>query len=240
MQRAISGAVELMGSTATGRTMGEISERLLDAVQSFGFSSFIATGLPTYGEDVEDLIVADRWPDGWRDRYREQSYFESDPVSLWAVSRQEPFTWRTARESGRSRTKVAQIETEAEEFGLSDGLVCPVIDPGSRRAVVSFGTSAVVDISPAEAVAIQVAAVAFQHASARILVSKAPEKQLSEREREVLKWMGAGKTIWETGMILNISDPTVRGHIASAREKLGAANVTQAVAKAILLHKLWI
>jgi DNA-binding CsgD family transcriptional regulator len=61
-----------------------------------------------------------------------------------------------------------------------------------------------------------------------------PERSpLSRRERECLEWTSAGKTTWEIAAILEISQNTVDGYIASATRKLGAVNRAQAVAEAL-------
>ncbi len=61
-----------------------------------------------------------------------------------------------------------------------------------------------------------------------------PEKPLlSRRERECLEWTAAGKTTWEIAAILDISQNTIDGYIATATRKLGAVNRTQAVAEAL-------
>ena len=60
---------------------------------------------------------------------------------------------------------------------------------------------------------------------------------VSARELDCLKWTAAGKTAWEASVILGISERTVRFHLNAAREKLGCATTTQAVAKAIT-HQL--
>ncbi|MBF0110096.1 MAG: autoinducer binding domain-containing protein [Magnetococcales bacterium] len=62
--------------------------------------------------------------------------------------------------------------------------------------------------------------------------------ELTEREKECLRWAADGKTSWETGMILNVSERTVNFHLANAQKKLMATNKIQAVARAILYHIL--
>lgn len=61
---------------------------------------------------------------------------------------------------------------------------------------------------------------------------------LSQRERECLRWAADGKTAWETGMILNLSERTVNFHLTNAQNKLQAANKIQAVARAVLYNIL--
>ncbi len=61
---------------------------------------------------------------------------------------------------------------------------------------------------------------------------------LTERELECLRWAADGKTAWETGMVLNVSERTVNFHMANAQKKLMASNKIQAVARAILYNLL--
>lgn len=57
---------------------------------------------------------------------------------------------------------------------------------------------------------------------------------LSARELECLKWCTAGKSYWETSVILGISERTVNFHMTTVRHKLNAMTNAQAVAKAIV------
>jgi LuxR family quorum sensing-dependent transcriptional regulator len=63
----------------------------------------------------------------------------------------------------------------------------------------------------------------------------APEITLSKREQEVLQWAAEGKSEWEIGLILGLSEHTAEKFIRSARMKLQAGNRTHAVAQAIRL-----
>lgn len=56
---------------------------------------------------------------------------------------------------------------------------------------------------------------------------------LTPREIEALRWTMDGKTIWEVGAILGITERTAALHLNNAIHKLGANNKHQAVLKAI-------
>ncbi|MCE9507061.1 MAG: response regulator [Alphaproteobacteria bacterium] len=58
--------------------------------------------------------------------------------------------------------------------------------------------------------------------------------KLTAREIEVLVWASRGKCRRDTAAILNISADTVKAHIEKARQKLDAANIAQAIAKAFI------
>jgi transcriptional regulator EpsA len=63
------------------------------------------------------------------------------------------------------------------------------------------------------------------------LVSLAQEKGLSERELEVLQWVTAGKTNPEIGLILDLSEFTIKNHLKRIFKKLDVINRAQAVGK---------
>lgn len=62
--------------------------------------------------------------------------------------------------------------------------------------------------------------------------------KLTGQEIQCLHWASVGKTAEETSLILNISPYTVRQHLKYSIAKLNAANITNAVYKANLLHLL--
>lgn len=57
---------------------------------------------------------------------------------------------------------------------------------------------------------------------------------LTEREQQVLQWLGAGKTNWEVAQILHISENTVKRHVQHILLKLKVKNRAQAVSESIV------
>lgn len=82
----------------------------------------------------------------------------------------------------------------------------------------------------------------FTHVGmAKILLPRyVPETQISmtAREKEVLCWTAEGKTAYEIGHILSVSERTVNFHINNVVTKLRASNKTQAAVKAAALGLL--
>jgi len=64
--------------------------------------------------------------------------------------------------------------------------------------------------------------------SFRSLRNLPPKKKLSPRERDVMRWVGAGKTNDEIAIILGASPHTVKDHLKSIYRKLGVDNRTAA------------
>lgn len=63
----------------------------------------------------------------------------------------------------------------------------------------------------------------------------APAIKLTNREQECLQWAANGKTNWEIGKILGISERTVRFHLVNTADKLNTSNRIHTVAQAIAL-----
>jgi DNA-binding CsgD family transcriptional regulator len=58
-------------------------------------------------------------------------------------------------------------------------------------------------------------------------------QKLTQREREVLQWIAAGKTSWEIGVMSGMSEHAINKIINAAMIKLDAVTRTQAVVNAI-------
>lgn len=70
------------------------------------------------------------------------------------------------------------------------------------------------------------------------LLLAAPEA-LTERELEVVRWTANGKTAFEVGVIIGLTERTVNFHISRVLQKLNATNKTQAAVKAAVLGMLY-
>lgn len=60
-----------------------------------------------------------------------------------------------------------------------------------------------------------------------------PRGTVTERERQILRWVREGKSNLEIGLVLGISPLTVKNHVQKILRKLGAGNRAQAVAQAL-------
>jgi LuxR family transcriptional regulator, quorum-sensing system regulator CviR len=56
--------------------------------------------------------------------------------------------------------------------------------------------------------------------------------KITERERQVLRWIAAGKSNWEIGKILSISEFTAKNHVQNLLKKLSVTGRAQAVTTA--------
>lgn len=73
----------------------------------------------------------------------------------------------------------------------------------------------------------------INEAFSRVDSGKSKPTSLTPREKEVLNWVAQGKGCWETGVIVGISERTVKFHLQNIYRKLNVVNRAQAIAKAM-------
>lgn len=232
-------AISFIERCAGYGVLDELTADFRQVLAAFGFDRFMMTRLSGLNEDAEPLILAHTWSEDWGNRYREKRYLWHDPVTQFSYAHHKPFTWTEAR-AGSSRTRVAlAIASEAKSVGMVDGIGFPMSDSTAAQAVVSLSADHVVDLTATHRALLQMVCVCCETRALEILGTRAdPIMQLTPREREVLRWIAGGKTINDTSDILATSARTIEEHLAHARQKLGAGNTTQAVAKALYWRQI--
>ncbi len=66
------------------------------------------------------------------------------------------------------------------------------------------------------------------------------DRQLTKRQREVLQWVGDGKTAQDIAILLDLTPATVEKHLRLAREALDVETTAQAVLKAAFYNQMFV
>jgi DNA-binding CsgD family transcriptional regulator len=172
-------------------------------------------------------------------RYREQRLDRFDPLPGIAFRLGHPASVHEIIEQTPSLNPDEQCYIEAvKNAGLSDTLVIPTYGPFARPGLIALAAPAhpelvaQMDKPLAAAVAQQV------HTRMELLQIHDPPPGLSPREREILKWLGRGKSNADIATILSLAVPTVVTHVQRIYAKLRVHDRVSAVAKAMTLHYL--
>lgn len=233
----IFAAAARLGSS---RSISQVFTRFSKELEQLGFSSYLVTDLP--GQETvgwQNQILRNHWPEGWYHRYLEAGHYRFDPCVAASRERTAPFVWGDIFLPGMNSAG-RQVMDEAREFGLKEGICIPILRPHASPSVVTMAGQEA-DVSPsgrrrAHALARQMYRTATRFSTGKP-TSDAP-RQITEREREMLKWMADGKTAWEISRILGISQHTVITHQRNLRLKLNAANNAHSVAEAMRRHEI--
>lgn len=122
------------------------------------------------------------------------------------------------------------------QAGLTESLVLPAYGPFARPGLLSL-TNPVVDTLFEEMDIDLAAAVAQQlHMRMEHLQGRDPPRDLSPREREIVRWMSKGKSNADIATILGLSPATVTTHVQRVYAKLEVNDRVSCVAKAMAHH----
>jgi LuxR family quorum sensing-dependent transcriptional regulator len=215
-------------------TAGEIMEAMQAVLGRFGFEFFCFNFLPTPQQSFADVLLANRLPGGWLDLYVEKQFVHVDPSIRHCRTTFRPYRWfKDAPYDPEHDSAAVEVVQRATDFGLLDGYVIPIASTASRVGHVWMGGETLDPPAHHLPVLHLMALSAFDRVFRLHLQARNEATRLSPREREVLTWTALGKSAWEIGEILTISQRTVHEHMINVRRKLHAVNTTQAVMIAI-------
>jgi LuxR family transcriptional regulator, activator of conjugal transfer of Ti plasmids len=213
-------------------TPTDFQEAMTEATAALGVPYFAYLALRR-GLAAPPLLISS-YPTSWTSHYLERGYEQLDPVVLQAAQAQASFTWGMGVGSIALNETQKALFDEAAQFDIRYGLTIPVHCTGDGLAAVTFAAG---ERFPAfkhrmqrQARLLQLMAYCLHaHAHRKLVGGSINGLALSPRERECMKWAAEGKSHWDIGRILGISQHTVADHLENAKAKLGVKTNIQAV-----------
>jgi DNA-binding CsgD family transcriptional regulator len=179
-------------------------------------------------------LGAATYSQSWLQRYAEADYHRIDPTVEGASRSFLPIDWKTLQWDTR---KKRQFLREAIDCGLGNqGYTIPLRGPDGQFAMFvindNMSDGAWEKFKSEHASDLLVTAHFFHQKVLEIekVFGPSPAVQLSAREQDVLRYVASGKSRAQVAHELSISENTLRVYLDSARHKLGALNLTHAVA----------
>ncbi|MEW7008469.1 MULTISPECIES: helix-turn-helix transcriptional regulator [unclassified Lentilitoribacter] len=188
--------------------------------------------------NIDAPYVKTTYPAEWVGHYVMKGYVNVDPVIKEGVKRLLPFDWSELEPD----ESAIGLFTDFQTFGLDpNGYSIPIIDKVSRRALLSLNGgkdgedwSSIVEQYREDWS--ELGYVLHKKAISELFGESDPTPALAPRELEVLHWTALGKDHKDIGVIIGISENTIRSYSRSARYKLDCSSLSQAVAKAIQMR----
>lgn len=186
-----------------------------------------------------DQFGAGTYAPEWAVHYVQQGYMRVDPVVTGSFQRFHPVEWKQLDWSGRAQRRFLD---EALDAGVGrQGTTVPIRGPNGQFALFTTTTEdsdANWALFNRERLRDLILIAHFFNQKAleiRQGTDQASLMRLSPREIDALTMLAIGYNRAQAADRLSISEHTLRVYIESARAKLGAANTTHAVAKALTL-----
>lgn len=220
------------------RNMEELRNAVQDIVRTLGFDGFIYLIVLDKGMQTGEpkTFTVSSYSQEFIKQYEGNHCYRYDPAVKHVLEHQYPIHW--GRESFVGQVG-AQMYDRARRFGLRSGATFPVIP----KTITTAGFGYAVDRELEETLPQikktmpygQLLATYTHTAVSRLLkeAEGVSAPLLTERERLVLTMATQGYRDGEIASKLGISTRTVLFHLNNAKNKLGAENRSQMIAKAV-------
>lgn len=226
-------------SVMQARNRNEFRDEVVRFTQRLGFATVSAITVIDHGLGKSEFINVDNTPDDYVQPYADASCYRRDPVMQHCRRQTVPIIWDQHTYLAHG---AGDLWDQQAGFGYCTGIAMALHMPEGRHFLLGVDRDQALPEDADELQRIvadlQLFAVHAQEAALRLLVpaEMQPERPaLTPRELEALRWTMDGKTAWEVGSVLGITERTAVLHINHAMHKLGCVSKHQAVLKALRL-----
>jgi DNA-binding CsgD family transcriptional regulator len=226
-------------SVMEARNRDEFRSEVIRFTRQLGFDTVAAVTVIDMGLGKSEFINVDNTPQAYLDAYDDQMASKCDPVMQHCRRASVPIIWD---QNTYVSTGLGDKWEHQAQFGYRTGIAMALHMPEGRHFMLGVDRDQPLpdDTQELQRVVadLQLFAVHAQDAALRLLVPVGlqPERpRMTPRELEALRWTMEGKTAWEVGALLGISERTAVLHVNNAMHKLGCTTKHQAVLKALRL-----
>ncbi|MGJ8622418.1 MAG: helix-turn-helix transcriptional regulator [Yoonia sp.] len=234
------------------RSVEELWALHTEQMQAYGFDRLIYghTRYRTSSSlgDPQDWVVLTTHTPEYMDVFLDKGLYHDAPMVRWALDNDGACSWSWVREKAQTEG-LTPAEVRVLEFNKS-------MDVNAGYTVsfrsLSERTKAAIALTAKRGVTQEEAdAVWAQHGADIVVMNNvmhlklmtlpyAGARRLTRRQREVLQWVGDGKTTQDIAVLLNLKPATVEKHLRLARETLDVQTTAQAVLKAAFYNQMFV
>lgn len=230
MPHIAANVFDLVDRIAAAPTPADAWGAYLAAGRAAGFE-YGAAFLADCDDDIGSRCYADALPKGWAAEYAARQCASLDPCVEPILESVTPFELRIAKWHGDfQRRPWHDLDRDA---GIEHILFVPFRMDGVVRAVALCGREIKLDRHDRKALEIAGLQTILRLRTLGARPIHSSGNTLSERERECMHWVAMGKSDWQIGEILSLSEKTVNVYIERAKHKLQAVTRAQAIVFAL-------
>lgn len=220
---------------------------------SYGFDKIIY-GYTNYRSgmslgDVDDFFVLTNHERDYLDKYIGEGLYFDGPMMKWSLDNAGAQSWsviQNAYQAGNLTEKQKRVYQVNQDHGLNAGYTISFPTVSSRhKGAISLGARADMTQEDVDAlwqtVGREISLINnVAHLKIQSLPYKNPERELTKRQREVLEWVGDGKTIQDIALLIERTPATVEKHLRLARDAMNVETTAQALLKAAFMRQIYL
>lgn len=199
--------------------------------------------------DPDDFVLLTNHKSDYSDVFIGEGLYFHAPMVRWALDNDGACSWSVMHEMAQTNTMTGP-ERKVLEFNLQQGVTAGYsisfksISPRTKGAIALTGREGLsqddIDAIWARHGDDIIVLNTITHLRILSLPYAAPGQSLTNRQREVLGWVGDGKTIQDIALLLGLTGATVEKHLRLARDSLNVETTAQAVLKAAFQNQMFI
>ena len=234
------------------RTVEELWDEHTRSMGAYGFDRLMY-GFTRYrtssslGDPQDWVLLSTQSPEYMKVFFDEGLYYHA-PMLRWALANNGACSWRWMMDMNRVDNLTAS-ERRVMDFNKSMGVTAGYTI--SFRSISERTKGAIALTAPAGVSQDTVEQTWAKHGDAIIVMNNvmhlklltlpySGERHLTKRQREVLQWVGDGKTTQDIALLLGLTPATVEKHLRLAREALDVETTAQAVLKAAFYNQMFV
>ena len=203
-----------------------------------GFKWYSLQDFATVTSDYLQTRRLTNYPNSFWEEYDRCGYIRYDPILKAIDHTCRVLCWRDIPNIISLSKKQARVLWEAERAGIKEGVSASVRVPGHHHGLMTLISDQRVEFADHQRAWLSfIAPIAYEVAARFHATPPSHQLQieidLSPRQMECLVLVARGKSDWEAGQILGLSEQTVHRHVEAVRQKLGVRRRTQMVVKAL-------
>ena len=214
---------------------------------SYGFDRIIY-GFTRYRSgrslgDPQDWVLLTNHGDSYMEEFLGKGHLYNAPMIRWALANTGACSWNWMKQADLS-----DAEQTVMAFNISQNVTAGYTV--SFLSVTERTKGATALTAKAGITQDDVEAIWAKHGDEITMINNVmhlkiqtlpySQRQLTKRQREVLQWVGDGKTTQDIAILLELTAATIEKHLRLARETLDVETTAQAVLKAAFYNQMFV
>ncbi|MBU2993274.1 autoinducer binding domain-containing protein [Octadecabacter sp. 1_MG-2023] len=240
--------VEHLESIASAPTVEALWALHSEKMASYGFDRLIY-GFTRYRSggslgDPQDWVLLTNHGDTYMEQFLGKGLLANAPMTNWALENTGSCSWRWMSETDQ----LTDAEKAVVAFNLSQNVTAGYtvsFVSTNERSKGAAALTAKPGMTQHEVDALwdtygREIEVMNNMMHLKIQTLPYSQRNLTKRQREVLQWVGDGKTTQDIAILLELTPATIEKHLRLARENLDVETTAQAVLKAAFYNQMFV
>lgn len=244
--------LDYLNAMTNAHTDSELWKLHVARMQTYGFERLLY-GYTRYrtthglGDPQDWIILTNNTPE-YMASFVDETHHQHSPMLRWALNNNGACSWSLMHElaaTGNLTPGELDVVKTNQSHGITAGYTI------SFRAVSERSKGGIALVARAGMSQDEVDAVWDEHGEELVVVNNifhlklltlpySGARPLTKRQREVLQWVGDGKTTQDIAILLELTPATVEKHLRLAREALDVETTAQAVLKAAFYNQMFV